>query len=131
MVPQMPENRRIECLTPFPTETACRIAYPQQLFAVLSFSVQQADRVITGNKARSVAESDLRIADIVRFAKDGSPTHFASFIFRNDNGDPVIFSKSGERGPYETATTNDPRWVRKGYGAITGINKTDTGYYRP
>jgi RHS repeat-associated protein len=113
------------------SETACKIGYPQQLFAVLTFSVQEADQTITGNNSKSVQESDLRIADIVRWAKDGNPTHFASFIFRNDNGVPMVFSKSGARGPFETATTNDARWTRYGYGAITGINKGDTGYYRP
>jgi hypothetical protein len=63
--------------------------------------------------------------------KDGKPTHFASFIFRNDNGDPVVFSKSGARGPFESATTNDARWTRYGYGTITGIDKGDRGCYRP
>ncbi|MGB7208884.1 MAG: RHS repeat-associated core domain-containing protein [Pyrinomonadaceae bacterium] len=113
------------------SETACKIAYPQQFFAVLTFSVQEADQTITANNSKSVQESNLRIADIVRFAKNGNPTHFATFIFRNDSGDPEVFSKSGARGQFERATTNDPRWSRYGYGSITGIKKTDTGYYRP
>jgi RHS repeat-associated protein len=43
------------------SETACRIAYPQQLFGTLTFSVQQADQAITTNNAKSVQESELRI----------------------------------------------------------------------
>ena len=113
------------------SETACRIAYPMQMFKSLTFSVQQADGKIQENNSKSINESELRIADIVRWAKDGAPTHFASFIFRNDNGDPVVYSKSGAKGPFEIATTSDPRWARYGYGTISGIRKDDTGYYRP
>ncbi len=112
------------------SETACRVAYPQMPVRQ-EFSVQQADETITRNNARSIQESDLRIADIVRWANGGNPTHFANFIFRNDNGTPVVFSKSGLQGPYETATTTDPRWARYNYGVITGIKKGDSGYYRP
>jgi RHS repeat-associated protein len=117
------------------SETACRIAYPQQLFGTLVFSVQEADQTITGNNAKSVSEGELRIGDIVRWAKNGDPTHFASFIFRNDNGVPEVFSKSGALGPYERAPINGAGSITQKYGSIygtvQGINKTDTGFYRP
>ncbi|NJM52730.1 MAG: hypothetical protein HC846_04635, partial [Blastocatellia bacterium] len=117
------------------SETACRIAYPQQLFGTLVFSVQEADQTITGNNAKSVQESELRIGDIVRWAKDGNPTHFASFIFRTDDGVPEVFSKSGAKGRFEVAPINGAGSITQKYGSIygtvQGIEKTQTGFYRP
>jgi RHS repeat-associated protein len=117
------------------SETAFRIAYPQQLFRTLEFSVQEADQTITGNNAKSVQESELRIGDIVRWAKDGNPTHFATFIFRADNGVPEVFSKSGEKGRFEVAPINGAGSITEKYGStygtVQGIEKTHTGFYRP
>jgi hypothetical protein len=126
--PRDPGPRTADC-----SETACRIAFPQQMFGTLSFSVQEADAAISADGAtRSVQAGDARVGDIVRWADArNNPKHFASFIFRNDNGDPVVFSKSGERGRYEIATTNDQRWTDYQYGTIRGINRGETGFYRP
>jgi RHS repeat-associated protein len=115
------------------SETACRIAFPQQMFGTLTFSVQQADATLSAEHATSsVAEGALRLGDVVRWADaKNNPKHFASFIFRNDDGAPVVFSKSGARGPFELPTTSEIGAKYPNYGTIQGINKGETGYYHP
>jgi len=115
------------------SETACRIAFPQQMFATLIFSVQQADATLSAAGASSSVQAGaLRLGDVVRWADaQNHPMHFASFIFRNDEGVPVVFSKSGARGPYETPTTTEIGTKYPGYGTIRGINSAETGYYHP
>jgi RHS repeat-associated protein len=115
------------------SETACRIAFQQQMFGTQSFSVQEADAMISAQgETTSVQENDLRSGDIVRWADAGNnPKHFATFIFRNDDGVPVVFSKSGKGGPYETATTNEIGAKYPVYGTIRGINSGQSGYYHP
>jgi RHS repeat-associated protein len=112
------------------SETACRIAFPEQMFGTLTFSVQGADALISANgQTTSVQEDNLSLGDIVRWADTkNNPKHFATFIFRNDDGVPVVFSKSGARGPYEIGTTNE---IGSGYGTIRGIQSGQTGYYHP
>ena len=113
--------------------TACRIAFPQQMSGTLTFSVQEADATISAAGATtSVQEGNLRLGDIVRWADArNNPKHFANFIFRNDDGVPVVFSKSGVRGPYETATTTEIGTKYPSYGTIKGIHSGETGYYYP
>jgi RHS repeat-associated protein len=115
------------------SRVACSIAFPRTTFGMLQVGTGAADALISAEGAtKSVAESVLRIGDIVRWADArNNPQHFASFIFRDDSGKPIVFSKSGERGPYERATTSDPRWARYGYGTIRGVNSGETGFYRP
>ncbi len=115
------------------SETACRIAFPQQMVGTLTLSVQEADATIGAEgAATSVQESNLRLGDIVRWADArNNPKHFASFIFRNDDGLPVVFSKSGVRGQYETVTTSEIGTKYPGYGTIRGISSGQTGYYHP
>jgi hypothetical protein len=103
------------------------------MFATLTFSVQQADAALSAeNATSSVQEGALRLGDVVRWADaKNKPKHFASFIFRNDDGVPVVFSKSGVRGPYGTPTTSEIGTKYPGYGTIRGINRGETGYYHP
>jgi RHS repeat-associated protein len=80
-------------------------------------------------EAKAVAEGDAQIADIIRYANaDNIATHFANFIFRKDDGTPMVFSKSGEHGPYEMAKAVELQGAT--YGTIRGRNKGDSGYYR-
>jgi hypothetical protein len=79
-----------------------------------------------------VQESNLGLGDIVRWADArNNPKHFASFIFRKDDGVPVVFSKSGGRGPYEMATFSEIATKYPSYGTISGISSGQTGYYHP
>ena len=80
-------------------------------------------------EARNVAESDAQVGDIIRYAKsDNVATHFANFIFRDDDGTPVAFSKSGTNGRYENKEAG--RLQTDLYGTIRGRNKDSSGYYR-
>jgi YD repeat-containing protein len=82
-----------------------------------------------GTDARPVAESDAQVGDIIRYAKSNNvATHFANFIFRNDDGTPVAFSKSGETVRYEMRTAASLQVPM--YGTIRGISSKDSGYYR-
>jgi hypothetical protein len=77
------------------------------------------------------AESELKIGDIVRFSQGGGAKHFANFIFFDNKGAPVVFSKSGTVGPYEVGTAKEigDKWQ---YGKVQPLNGTNdkTGYYR-
>lgn len=112
------------------SQTACRIGFPN---TPLVFNVEDADNKIKALGATtSVQESNLNLGDIARWADArNKPKHFATFIFRNDDGVPVVFSKSGGRGPYETATTSEITSKYSNYGTIKGINPGQTGYYHP
>jgi hypothetical protein len=48
-------------------------------------------------------------------------SHFTNFIFSNDDGTPVVFSKNGNTGPYVMGAATD--FQVSVYGNITG-------YYR-
>jgi hypothetical protein len=71
-------------------------------------------------EARTVAESDARIGDMIRYAKENNvATHFANFIFRNDDGTPVAFSKSGTTGPCQIRNARGPGGLETStYGTI-------------
>lgn len=97
-----------------------------------NWSVQRMDEFIKDNLT-SKSESDLRIGDAVRYADSKNvPKHFTTFIFRNDDGVPQVFSRSGQGGPFQTGTAtrftgNQGNGVD--YGSIRGIGKDATGYY--
>lgn len=80
-------------------------------------------------EARAIGERDARVGDIIRYAKSNNvATHFANFIFRNDDGTPVAFSKSGVTGPYHIAKVAELQTAL--YGTVRGRNSGDSGYYR-
>jgi len=123
------------------SETACNIGF--NIGNLQSFSVQEADKMLLGETfisdgsimespgASSVSASDAKVGDIVRWAdSNNKPKHFANFIFTDDSGQPVVFSKSGGGGRYEYGTTNEITSAYD-YGSVRGINKGDTGFYRP
>lgn len=86
------------------------------------------DRIIS-EVAKSVASGDAQSRDIVRYAKeDNKATHWANFIFRMNDGKPVVFSKSGEHGAYEIKTTRALQVPM--YGTVRGKNEGETGFYR-
>jgi hypothetical protein len=117
------------------SETACRIAFPGSMppnGPGVMFDVQSADELIRQNGTRSIQESELKVGDIVRWAKDKTPTHFANFIFRNDDGEPLVYSKTGAGGPFEIRTINYiTQRYSSIYGTIRGIGKKETGYCCP
>lgn len=99
---------------------------------LLGETFESNNQIIESRGATSVNESDARVGDIVRWADaNNKPKHFANFIFRDDSGQPVVFSKSGKGGRYETGTTNKITSQYPEYGSVRGINKGDTGFYRP
>ncbi|MFV0387902.1 MAG: RHS repeat-associated core domain-containing protein [Pyrinomonadaceae bacterium] len=84
-------------------------------------------------EAKNVAESDAQVGDIIRYAKaDNIATHFANFIFRNDDGTPVAFSKSGVKGRYEIRYVfgDYPGLEVEIYGTVSGRNANESGFYR-
>jgi RHS repeat-associated protein len=115
------------------SETACRIAFPGQQPPGGDYNVESADEMIKAfGNTTPVAESDLTMGDIVRWADArNKPTHFATFIFRADDDKPVVFSKSGGRGPYEVETTQYITDKYPTYGSIKGTQSSHTGYYHP
>jgi hypothetical protein len=87
------------------------------------------DNMLNGRYAGFSSESlsgpsKMRVGDIVRWASGMNSTHFANFIFRDDNKEEVVFSKTGITGPYEIRTTNQISAEHPDYGSIKG-------YYRP
>lgn len=108
------------------SRTACQIGLGQ--FIGLQVGTNVLDPLLD-TSARAVAEGDAQVGDIIRYAKENNvATHFANHIFRNDDGTPLAFSKSGTTGPYEVrpaASLQVPN-----YGTIRGRNSGDSGYYR-
>jgi len=89
-----------------------------------------------GQRLNAVAlnnESQLRTGDIVRYDTDDKrpADHFATFLFFNRSGVPMVFSKSGMKGPFEFGTVPDIG-QNNGYGAVKPLpdTKDKTGYYR-
>jgi len=108
------------------SRTACQIGLGQ--FLGLQVGTNVLDPLL-GTEANNVAEKDARVGDIIRYAKeDNVATHFANFIFRNDDGTPVAFSKSGEKGRYEVRSASSLQVPN--YGTIRGREKDPSGYYR-
>ena len=108
------------------SRTACEIGLGQ--FLGLQVGTDVLDPLLD-TAARPVAESDARVGDIIRYAKENNvATHFANFIFRNDDGTPMAFSKSGETGRYERRSAASLQG--SSYGTIRGRNSGDSGYYR-
>ena len=108
------------------SRTACQIGLGQ--FLGLQVGTNILDPLL-GTDAKNVAESDAQVGDIIRYAKqDNVATHFANFIFRNDDGTPIAFSKSGEKGRYEVRSAASLQFPN--YGTIRGREKDPSGYYR-
>lgn len=71
-----------------------------------------------------VEGANLTIRDVIRYATAEGGVHFTSFIFREDDGTPIVFSKSGTKGRYETGTAQGiADKYQPFYGSIDG-------YYR-
>ncbi len=82
--------------------------------------------------ARSLgSQSELKVGDIVRYAMGGGATHFANFIFFDNNQTPIVFSKSGGDGPYEVGTARRIG-EQNDYGSVQPLPGTrdKTGFYR-
>ena len=110
--------------------TSTNLAFPNEDIDENTWGVGASDDNIQNKRMKSVAQGDMRIGDIVRYATEGNvPAHFTTFIFQNDNGDPQVFSRSGAGGRFETGSAYSAQFVNDTYGNIRGIGKTDTGFY--
>jgi hypothetical protein len=111
------------------SSTSCAIAFPNDGINGSNMSVYGADDLIRSKGLRSISEDALSIGDIVRYAidKGNTPKHFTTFIFRDDSGVPVVFSRSGAGGPFQYGAATD--FQKPTYGTIRGIGKDPTGYY--
>ncbi len=115
------------------SKTTCSIAFPDIASQFQEVGVGGMDTIIgqmrQGLRVASVSESDLRVGDFMRYANASGPQHFATFIFRDDNGVPKVFSKSGTTGPYQIRTYNG---FSSNYGTIQGRpGAGESGFYRP
>jgi RHS repeat-associated protein len=85
------------------------------------------DSKVKKGKAEQISEDSLRVGDIARYAtSDGKAKHFANFVFRNDDGVPIVFSKSGFSGPYQLTTARSLEGNHPGGVVYGNIN----GYFR-
>ena len=76
-----------------------------------------------------MSPGDLSIGDIVRYANGSRATHFTTFIFRDDSGVPMVFSRSGTGGAFHYDSAYSPKFENSTYGKIKGIGKDATGFY--
>ncbi|MBX3290031.1 MAG: hypothetical protein KF855_11875 [Acidobacteria bacterium] len=69
---------------------------------------------------KKTEQEKLKLRDVIRYATDEgkTPQHFTNFIFRTDEGTPMVFSKSGTEGRYEIGTAAD--FETTTYGKISG-----------
>jgi RHS repeat-associated protein len=114
------------------SSTAANLNSPMSGANGQNWSVGAMDDYIRDN-LRSIAEENLGIGDVVRYADSKNvPQHFTTFIFRSDSGDPIVFSRSGEGGPFQVgnaASFTGDRGNGVDYGSIRGIRKDPTGFY--
>jgi RHS repeat-associated protein len=122
-----PQNAFRDC-----SQTAADIGYGG---SHPNMSTGGLDRLLS---QRSSAESGANATsgDIVRYGNSANqPEHFASFMYRDDSGNPWAFSKSGTNGgPIQYGPASGFQGVRPGgvdYGTIRGVNPGESGYYRP
>jgi hypothetical protein len=67
-----------------------------------------------------------RVGDVMRFANPNSvAAHFGNLIFRNTDGTPLVFSKSGTKGPFEITNPTDLR-QNNGYPYVSGYYRAKT-----
>jgi RHS repeat-associated protein len=113
------------------SSTSCKIAFPSEDINGSNWSVFKADELISGRRLKSVSADALSIGDIVRYAigTGNTPAHFTTFIFRDDSGVPLVFSRSGEGGVFEYGSAYSRRFQNDTYGTIRGIGKDPTGFY--
>jgi hypothetical protein len=101
-----------------------------------NIGVDGLDRLL-GQRSSPESSANATSGDVVRYADaSNQPKHFASFMYTNDSGAPMVFSKSGENGgpiQYGPASGFQGVQPRGGadYGTTRGINAGDSGYYRP
>jgi len=109
------------------SRTAAEIGFNQNFISGMGTNV--LDEKLAA-EAKPESPGDATVGDIIRYATtDNVAKHFTSFIFLDDNGQPIAFSKSGQEGPYEHGNAID--FENSKYGDIRGINKGESGYYRP
>jgi RHS repeat-associated protein len=116
------------------SSTSCKLAFPSEDIRGggpdPNWSVRHADQLIRNRNLKSVSAGEMSIGDIVRYANAGNlPKHFTTFIFRDDSGVPIVFSRSGTGGPFEYGSAYSSRFQNSTYGTIRGIGKDPTGFY--
>jgi RHS repeat-associated protein len=73
-------------------------------------------------RSKVISADIASVGDTIRFAKsDNVATHFASFIFRHDDGTPMAYSKNGDNGPFSIQPA--PSLQTPLYGKITGYHR--------
>ena len=93
------------------------------------FFPPRADALIQDKRLRSISSDEARIGDIVRYADSrNDPKHFTTFIFRDDNGVPGVFSRTGAGGRFELGKAT--HFQNATYGTIRGRSSNESGYYR-
>jgi len=114
------------------SRTAAEIGFEQNFMGTMGTNVLD---VLLGQQAKSESPGDAMVGDIVRYADlQNVAKHFTTFIFADDSGTPIVFSKSGTKGPYQVDPAESfegQRGPDVNYGTIQGVNKGDSGYYRP
>jgi len=107
------------------SKTTCGLGFPdvvRQLEQQGVFQVGTRGMDIIGLmeqdfRVKSVSEGELKVGDFIHYANSQGPQHFATFIFRDENGVPKVFSKSGTDGPYQIVPYNR---FSSNYGTIQG-----------
>jgi RHS repeat-associated protein len=114
------------------SRTAAEIGFGQNFMGTMGTNVLD---VLLGQQAKSESPANAMVGDIVRYADlQNIAKHFTTFIFADDSGTPIVFSKSGQTGPYQYGPAERFEGQRApdvNYGTIQGVNKGDSGYYRP
>jgi RHS repeat-associated protein len=113
-----PNGRPFNC-----SATAAYVGYGTT--AGLRTDVFALDKMLS--QSYSESPSKARSGDILRYADHGTPEHFTSYIYTNDFGDDIVFSRSGINGPTSYGTAGSYEGLvapNVNYGTISG-------YYRP
>ncbi|MEW6126589.1 MAG: RHS repeat-associated core domain-containing protein [Acidobacteriota bacterium] len=108
-------------------ETCARLAFPgQTLGGDLYSGPDYIDSLL--KKQKNISADEAGVGDPIRYAdKNNLGQHYASFAFREENGNIKVFSRSGQNGPFEFV---DAKLLEgSSYGTIRGIGKDRTGFY--
>jgi RHS repeat-associated protein len=108
-------------------ETCARLAFPSTTNNPDDFMAPNTSDKFWQNQA-NIQGSELSFADAIRYGdRNNVNTHWASFVFREDDGNVKVFSRSGMFGPFEL--TDAAKLEGPAYGKIQGIGNDATGYY--
>ena len=109
-------------------ETCTRLAFPGVGIDRSRIDTDPAYADSFYKDQKNITKSETKFLDAVRWAdRSNTATHFANVVFKEDNGNVQVFSRSGIRGRLEI---RDATSLEGGnYGTIRGIGRDSTGYY--